>query len=111
MKNFKLVALAFVIGTSSLFAFDAEGLDLSKNKIRNQIEKLLTVANIAVEKEMTVDLTFTFSSNGEIVVLNVNSRDPEVLEFIRKNLNYHKIENPGERDKIYSMPLNLKVGW
>jgi hypothetical protein len=109
MKKFKLMALALVIGTSSLFAFNSEGLDVSKNEIRNQILKLLAVADVTVENEMIVDLTFTFSSQGEIVVLNVNSRNPEVLKFIRKNLNYHKIENPGERDKIYTMPLNLKA--
>ena len=110
MKKFKLVALALVIGTSSLFAFNSEGMDLSKNDIRNQILKLLEVADFSVENETTVNLTFTFSSQGEIVVLNVDSRNPEILNFIRKHLNYHKIENPGERDKIYAMPLNLKIG-
>ena len=33
----------------------------------------------------------------------------EILNFIRKNLNYHKITNPGERDKLYTMPLKLKI--
>lgn len=110
MKKFKLVALALVIGTSSLFAFDTEGLDLSKNEIRDQIVKLLETADFTVENETTINLTFTFSSQGEIVVLNVDSKEPELLKFIRKNLNYHEIENPGVRDKIYTMPLNLKIG-
>jgi len=41
------------------------------------------------------------------VVLGVDSKNSDVLKYIRKNLNYKKIENPGERDKLYTMPLKL----
>ena len=51
----------------------------------------------------------TFSSLNIILILNVNSKNPEILNFIRKNLNYHKITNPGERDKLYTMPLKMKI--
>ena len=57
---------------------------------------------------MSVLMTFTFSLEGEIVILNVDSNKKEVLNYIRKNLNYQKINHSGERDKLYTMPLKLK---
>ncbi|REE83459.1 hypothetical protein BX611_0750 [Lutibacter oceani] len=109
MKKFKLLALALVIGTSSLFAMNKTNLEKPKSEIRTQIVKLLKSPEFKIEQEINVTLTFTFSSKGEIVILNVDSNNSEVLNFIRQNLNYHKIENPGERDKIYTMPLKMKV--
>ncbi|NOR27992.1 MAG: hypothetical protein GQ540_05640, partial [Lutibacter sp.] len=60
-----------------------------------------------IENETTVMLTFTFSSQGEVVVLNVDSRDKDILNYVREHLNYKKVDNPGERDKIYTMPLKV----
>jgi hypothetical protein len=107
MRNLKLFALAMLIGTAGMFAAETVNPDVPKKVIRNQIVKLLTAPEFSVDKEMTVNITFTFSSEGEIVVLNVDSRNRNVLTYIRENLNYKKIENPGERDKIYSMPLKV----
>lgn len=109
MKKFKLMALALVIGTSSLFAINSSKPESPTNTIRTEIVKLLKAPELLIKKELNIVLTFTFSSEGEIVVLNVNTKNKEVLDFIRKNLNYHKIENPGERDKIYTIPLKMKV--
>ena len=107
MRKFKLLALALVIGTASLFAANVEDSNAPKEEIRNQIVKLLKTPDFAVISEISVNITFTFSSEGEIVVLKVDSRNNDVLNFIRKNLNYKKLQNPGERDKIYTMPLKI----
>ena len=109
MKKFKLMALALVIGTSSLFATNTSKLESPEKTIRTEIIELLKSPDFNIEKELNITLTFTFSSEGEIVILNVNSKNPEILNFIRKNLNYHKITNPGERDKLYTMPLKMKI--
>ncbi len=107
MRKFKLLALALVIGTASLFAANAGESDVPKEEIRDQIVELLKTPDFTIYNEMTVNITFTFSSEGEIVVLSVDSKNRDVLNFIRKNLNYQKIDNPGERDKLYSMPLKI----
>ena len=107
MRKFKLLALALVIGAAGLFASNAEKGVVPKEEIRSQIVKLLKAPNFAVENEMTVNITFTFSSEGEIVVLDVASRNRTILKFIRENLNYKKFQNPGEREKIYTMPLKI----
>ena len=109
MKKLKLFALALIISTSSLFAINVNSIENPKSEIRTEIVKLLKSPDFKIEQELNVTLTFTFSSEGEIVVLNVDSKNSQVLNFIREHLNYHKIKNPGERDKIYTMPLKMKV--
>ena len=107
MRKFKLLALAIVISTSSLFATDFNESD-SKDGMRNQIVKLLKTPDFTLANDLTVTIEFTFSSAGEIVVLSVDSKDNNILDYIRKNLNYKKIENPGKRDKRYTMPIKVK---
>ncbi len=107
MRKFKLMALALVIGTASLFAANGEDPKEANKQIRSQIVSLLQAPDFVIENETTVMLTFTFSSQGEVVVLNVDSRDKNILNYVRENLNYKKVDNPGERDKLYTMPLKV----
>jgi hypothetical protein len=109
MRKFKLLALALVIGTASLFATNTNNPDVVKKEIRTQIIDLLGAPDFTVADEINVTISFTFSSEGEIVVLDVNSKNRDVLNFVRENLNYKKIDNPGERDKLYTMPLKVKA--
>lgn len=107
MKKFKLLALALVIGTASLFATNGNDLIEPNKKIRTQIVNLLEAPNFIIENETKVIISFTFNSEGEIVVLTVDTRDKNILNYIRENLNNKKVENPGERDKLYTMPLKV----
>ena len=108
MKKLKLFALAMLIGTTGLFASEFENTNMKKDAMRDQIVELLKTPNFALSTDIKVTITFTFSSEGELVVLNVDSKNSNVLKYIRENLNYKKIENPGKRDKLYTMPLKLK---
>ena len=107
MRKLMLVALALVIGTASTFANNEPELD--KKDVRNQIVALLDAPTFALDSDMKVEISFTFSSEGEIVVLKVNSTNSDVLNYVRENLNYKKIQNPGERNKIYTMPLKIEA--
>ena len=107
MRKLMLMALALVIGTASLVASNSGDVDAPKDEIRDQIVKLLKTPSFDVESEMNVNVSFTFSSRGEIVVVNVDSKNGDVLNYIRKNLNYKKIQNPGEQGKLYKMPLKV----
>lgn len=105
MRKIKLLAVALVIGTASLFAATVE--EVPSEEIRSQIVKLLQTPDFGIDTEMTVNISFTFSSEGEVVVLSVDSKRRNVLNYIRHNLNYKKIQNPGEKDKLYTMPLKI----
>ncbi|MFK5958294.1 MAG: hypothetical protein QM495_05400 [Lutibacter sp.] len=107
MRKFKVLALALVIGTVSLFAVNGEDPKEANKKIRSQIVSLLQAPDFIIENETTVMLMFTFSSQGEVVVLNVDSRDKNILNYVREHLNYKKVDNPGERDKLYTIPLKV----
>jgi len=106
MKKIKLFALAFVIGTAGLFATELVN-PTPKKEIRTQIVKLLKTPRFAVPNDIELTVTFTFSSEGELVVLDVDSNNRDVLKYVRKHMNYKKIQNPGERDKMYTMPIKL----
>ena len=107
MRKFKLLALAFAIGTASLFAVNGDNPKDVNKKIRTQIVSLLQASVLNIDSDMTVVISFTFSSQGEIIVLNVDSRNRDILNYIRENLNYKKVENPGVQDKLYTMPLKI----
>ena len=107
MKKFKLLAFALVIGTASVFAASGDDPAETNKKIRSEIVSLLQGVDLIVEEEVTVELIFTFSSEGEIVVLEVDTRDQHILNCIRENLNYKKVNNPGKENKLYKMPLKV----
>lgn len=109
MKKFKLMALAFLIGTASLFAFNVDDEEKPSKEIRNEIVQLLQAPDFELKEDVNVILKFTFSSEGEIVVLCPGCENKDITDYIRKNLNYKKFKNPGERNKIYLLPLKLKV--
>jgi len=109
MRNFKLLAIALVIGSASLFAADVDGPEVPVKEIRNQIIELLQAPDFLLTKDVNVVIKFTFSSVGEIVVLCPGCKDERIVNYIRENLNYKKFKNPGVRDKIYLMPLKMQI--
>lgn len=108
MNKFRLLAIALVFGTTSLFASTIITPDVSKDEIRKQIVELVENSNNAIENQVLVNVTFTFSTEGEIVVLKVNSTDKQVLSFIRENLNSKTLDNPGKANRRYTMAINIK---
>lgn len=108
MKKFKLMALTLILGTTSLFATSVLNPVGSIEEIRKQITELVDAATVSFDENKTVDLIFTFSSAGELVVLDIDSNDREVIKFIRKNVNYKKIDNPGVQDLIYTVRLRIE---
>ena len=108
MKKIKLLVLALVLGTSSLFANSIINPDVSKEEIRKQIIELVQDSNNIVNEKIDVKVTFTFNTDGEIIVLKVGSSDKRVLTFIREKLNGKVLENPGKVYKQYSMPISIK---
>jgi hypothetical protein len=107
MKKFQLLALALVIGVTSVFATPVESSKDFKTALRNEIVKLLQSPEFVLTEEINVTLKFTFSSEGEIVILCPGCENKEVVKYIRENLNYKKFKTPGEQDKIYTIPLKL----
>jgi len=68
---------------------------------------LFVNADFDVENETIVNIIFTFSSDGNIVVLKVDSKDREVLKYVSKYMNHKMIQTPGEPNKIFTLPLRI----
>jgi transposase len=105
MKKIKILVVALLLGSASLFASNSEYFNEPNTIIRSQIMDLIKSSAEKIDTEMRVNITFTFSSEGEIVVLNMDTKDSDVLNYVRENLNYKKVENPGIPNKIYSFYL------
>lgn len=108
MKKFKLLALALAIGSLSLFATTNEVPDIPAKVIANQISSLFTTPEFAVEDDISVNILFTFDSEGKIVVLEVDSKDRDVLNYVNKSLNHKMLEIPGEMNRVFTLPLKIK---
>jgi hypothetical protein len=107
MRKLKFLTLALFFSMTSLFA--SEKINKANTDIREQIVQLLDDAKFELKEDYKMYLTFTFNSNGEIVVLNVTSSNKEIKDFIRNNINYKKLENPGIINETYTMPIHLKA--
>ena len=106
MRTLKLTLVALLIGTTTLLA-STTNPDPAKAELRSQIAELLAEPDFTVKEDLTVNIEFTFSSEGEVVVLSIDSYDEEVVDYVRENLNYKKIVNPGKANKLYLLPLKL----
>jgi hypothetical protein len=112
MRKLKLLALALVIGTASLFARN-EVPDIPVKEIRTQVVDLFKTPNFNVEKDYNLNIVFTFNSKGEIVIQSVYSIDKEkidkeVLNYIHKTMDHKMIQTPGELNRAFSLPLKIK---
>ena len=109
MKKLKLFAFALFIGTTGLFASEMSRNDVENPNIGNQIVTLLSDTEFTFDNTSEIQIKFTFTSEGEIVVVKVNSKDSNVLNYVRKNLNGKAIKNPGKRGKSYSLSVKLQA--
>lgn len=108
MKKFKVLALALVIGTTSLFASNLVP-DVPVKEIRNQVMDLFESPDFALENDVTINITFTFNSEGKIIVLSVNSKDRDILNYVHESMSNKKLNTPGELDRVFTMPLRLEI--
>jgi hypothetical protein len=106
MKNLKVLLFALLLSTSVVFANNFVP-DIPVKEIRSQVADLFTTPEFKVTEDIVVNITFTFSTDGDIIVLSVDSKDPEILKYVRNNLNHKYIDTPGEPNRIFSLPLKI----
>jgi hypothetical protein len=109
MKKFALLVLALVFTASTY----ASTLPVPTNEVlRTEITKMLKKADINfVSPFLTADVTFTITTKGEIVVLDVVSDHPELENFIKGKLNYKKVTIKAKRNGVvYKVPVKILNG-
>jgi hypothetical protein len=110
MKKFNLLALALSIGTMSLFATTTtnEVPDIPVKVIATQVASLFTTPNFSIEEDLSVNILFTFDSEGKIVVLRVDSKDKDVLKYVYETMNHKTVVTPGEVNRVFKLPLKIE---
>ena len=106
MKRIKLLAFAFVIGTSSLFATEIIP-DIPVKEVRHQVVKLFSTHDFMIENDINIVVIFEFNIEGKIVVLHVNSKNRAVLNYVERYMNNKRIVNPGEVGRVFRVPIKF----
>jgi hypothetical protein len=107
MKNLKLLTLALLIGSASLFANTKSTLDIPAKQVAEQVTELFKMPDFAVKGDTRINVVFTFDTEGKIVVLKVDSEDPELLNYVRKSLKNKTIDTPGEPNREFTLPITI----
>lgn len=113
MKKFKLLVLAFVIGTMNLFATNIFPDEPLIKDIKPPVKKLLSDSTMLYineimsvygqSDEINVKITFTYNSDGKLVILYMKSENDDVLLSILENLN-NKRRIAAIKEYAYEMP-------
>lgn len=106
MKNLKVIAFALIISTSSLFASEILP-DVPVKQIRTQVVELFETPDFRISEEITVDILFTFSSEGDLIVLKIDSYDPKIIKYVSTHINHKMIDTPGEPNREFTLPLRI----
>ncbi|PKP13615.1 MAG: hypothetical protein CVU08_04455 [Bacteroidetes bacterium HGW-Bacteroidetes-3] len=108
MKKLNLLALAFVLGTLSLFATNISTDYPIIKDVKPPAKKLisdLTIldSGILYNKEINLKITSAYNSEGKLVILDMQSENEDVLMSILETLN-NKRRISAIRDYAYEMP-------
>ncbi|RXP61909.1 hypothetical protein EC396_03625 [Lutibacter sp. HS1-25] len=107
MKNLKVLLFAVaLVATTSLFATPVVP-DIPAKLIGVQVTDLFSEPDFKLDQETVVDITFTFSSEGDIIILNIDSNDREIRNYIAKTMNHKMIQTPGEANRVFTLPLRI----
>lgn len=110
MKKFQTILLAaFVMLGSSVFAAGSTEPVVEKSTtISKEIGKYLGTHDLKLQEEVTVQVLFTVNRNNEIVVLEVDTEEVILKNFIQNRLNYKKLDNEAVVGKNYTLPVRIK---
>lgn len=108
----KLLVFVFtVMMTVSSFANDVNPTTSKedvKKEIRTKIVELLGAVDFSFDKNLTTTVDLMINRKGQVVVLDVNSENPNVVNYVTRKLNYKTIvKNLNKSVKIYKMPLRI----
>lgn len=107
MKNLKVLLVAFALLIGTFISTAANPTPLEDAKFSVEIAKLLE--NPTFEQQVKTSICFVINSEGEIVVLSVDTDNAIVERFIKSRLNYKKINSNLVKNKEYTVPIRFVV--
>ncbi|WP_103069549.1 hypothetical protein [Aquimarina sediminis] len=112
MKKLTVLLFAVVLSTSQLFANNNNPEKDTNQQLREQIASLLEKPEIKLleQEELQAKIEFTINTEGEIVVLNVDSKRHIIKSYIKSRLNYKKtdLKTSESPNRVYHISLRIK---
>ncbi len=103
-----VLVVAMLLTAGNVFAKEATRVDPSKS-LSAQISKLLS-HNAFLQNEMalTAQVRFTLNNAHQIVVLSVETENLALADFVKRKLNYKKVDLEAYREgKIFTIPVRI----
>ncbi|WP_299104625.1 hypothetical protein [uncultured Tenacibaculum sp.] len=116
MKTFKSFVIILCLGVLTTFTAqaneNANPILKAKKLLRSEISSIIgSSAPFQTDKTVTANVSFMLNSKGEIVVLDVESKSKDLRYFIKRKLNYKKINSSDIRKgNVYELPITVKKG-
>ncbi|CAL2093830.1 hypothetical protein [Tenacibaculum sp. 190524A02b] len=111
MKTIKNTLMILGISLLTTFTTMATTNPLkAKKHLRGQIVNLIgDKIPLKANEVLSAEVSFMVNSKNEIVVLDVESKDEALIAFIKRKLNYKKIEVTSKISKkeVYTLPLKV----
>ncbi len=111
MRKLSLVVVAaMLLATGNVLANDTTSENPTKS-LSSQISVMLSENNFSeINSDLTAQVRFTLNSKGEIVVLSVDSHFDRMESFVKKSLNYKKVDLDNVKEgKVYTIPVRVKA--
>lgn len=112
MKKLKSIIAILAISLSTIFSADAAEINPSETKeLRTEIVSILgNKISIELQKSGSAEISFMINNQNEIVIISVTSDINELNAFIKKKLNYKKVDVRGmKKGEIYKIPLKINA--
>ncbi|CAL2103162.1 conserved exported protein of unknown function [Tenacibaculum sp. 190130A14a] len=116
MKTFKSLVLILCLSVFTTFTIQANEnpnpILKAKKVLHTEIASIIgNSAPIKTNKTVKANVSFMLNSKGEIVILDVDSNSKQLAYFIKRKLNYKKINHEDvKKGSVYELPITLKKG-
>ena len=106
--NMLLLVVAFTFSTALFASTDRPAVKESKT-LTEEIQDLLKHPNFTADEDMQANVTLMLNKNGELVVLAIDSESKTAKTFIKRRLNYKKLDVDVESlNKTFVVPVSIK---
>jgi len=109
MKNLKLLFLALALFTINISAANLNPIKPT-DELRIEIVELIgtNYMNEIHADELGAEVLFTVNNNREIIILSVDSDDDLLESYLKRKLNYKKVNHrPSKNGEIYLLPVKM----
>ena len=110
-STIKMLLLVVAITFSTVLSASTDEPTAKEPKsLTEEIQDLLRNPNFTPNSDLQASVTLMFNKNGELIVLAVDSDSKTAKRFIKRRLNYKKLDVEAENlNKPFVVPVKIKL--